>query len=312
LDIGWVGNFGRHSALRDNLNPIPLAANFNNVSPITGKALTQAGSVAERTEFRGMDDISRETFIGYSNYNALQVSVQRRFSKGLLIGGAYTYAKVLGVTSFDPLVPNNDARNYGPTSADRRHSLLINYSYDLPNPGQRMDNKFVGAVLDHWTFSGLTSFIAGAPINPSFSAQGSFDVTGSSNEGARLSIISNPKANIPAGHIFNPLAFAPPTVGTAAGCGPTCLGTMGVNPFYGNGINNWDLTMQKFIPLGSSERRGFKIQVQAYNAFNHPQFSAQNTTGQFNAAGKLTNSSFGKATGDTGYRIMSFNLRFEF
>jgi Carboxypeptidase regulatory-like domain len=312
LDVGWVGNFSRKQNLRLNLNPIPLGANFSNISPVTGTALTQAGSVLERTVYPGMNDISQEAFIGYSNYNALQVSVQRRLSNGLLIGGAYTWAKALGVTAFDPLVPNNDARNYGPLGTDRRQTLLINYSYDLPNAGKKLNNKFVGAILDNWTLSGLTSFISGAPINPGFSAKGGFDVTGSSNETPRLNIVGNPKANVPAGFIFNPAAFAAPAIGSAAGCGASCLGNMGVNPFYGKGINSWDMTMQKFIPVGKSERRGFKIQVQAFNAFNHPQFNAENTSGQFDSTGALTNSSFGKATGDTGYRIMSFNLRFEF
>ena len=311
LDVGWVGNFSRKQNLRVNLNPIPLAADFQNISPVTGTALTQAGSVAERNVYKGMNDINQESFIGYSNYNALQIAVNRRLSNGFLIGVSYAYSKALGVTSFDPLVPNNDARNYGPLGTDRRQSLLINYSYALPNVGKKLGNEFVSTILDNWTFSGLTTFISGAPIMPSFSAKGGYDVTGSSNEAPRLNLVGNPKANVPAGYIFNPGAFAPPTVGSAAGCGASCLGNMGVNPFYGAGTNNWDLTMEKFIPI-KSERRGFRIQVQAFNAFNHPQFDAQNTTGQFDSKGALSNSQFGKATGTTGYRIMSFNLRFEF
>jgi hypothetical protein len=338
IDISWVGNFGRHSAIRRNLNPVPLGADFAAQSSVTGKGLTQNGSVLERTNFPGWDDINQEYFGGYSNYHAFDFSAQRRLSNGFLLGVAYSFSKALGVTSFDPLVANNDARNYGPLSTDRRQNFLINYSYTLPDLGKRLDNKAISAVLGNWTFSGLSTFQSGPPITPTFSSGNGADISGSTNEtprpnylgsGANLSVLSNcttwnatPLA--PGNkYIFNPCSYAPPTQGTASGCSLTCLGTEGVGQIYGKGLNNFDWTLEKRIALGKSERRAFKVQVQAYNVFNHPQFNAWNMTGTFNATTSATNplivtaetpnnKKFGQATGDTGPRIMSFNLRFEF
>jgi hypothetical protein len=313
--------------------------------------------VIERGQYKGWQDISQETFNGYTNYNALNVSVQRRLSNGLLLGLAYTFSKALGVTAFDPLVPNNDARNYGPESTDRRHNLLINYSYDLPDPGKALNNKFLGFALDNWTFSGLTTFQTGAPINPTFSGgntDGSESETSRANYsgGAKnLSSINSGsctgwgKAAANVHYVFNPCAFTPatqdaawdPTANGGQGgvvatpCTATCLGTAGVGQFYGDGLNNFDLTLEKKFPLGSDSRRAFRVQFQAYNAFNHPQFitvdsSATFTATMCNASGTTCGNSsplliasekpnspkFGQATGDTGYRILSLNVRFEF
>ena len=337
VDVSWVGNFGRHSAITKNLNPVALGADFlpANISAVTGKSLTQNGSVLERTVYPGWQNITQEYFGGYVNYNALDVSVQRRLSNGFLIGGSYTISKALGVTAFDPLVPNNNQRNYGPTSVDRRQNLLINYSYDLPNLGQKMDNKFVGAVLDHWTFSGLTTLQSGAPINPTFTSSSSADITGTTSETPRPNYLGGAK-NLQAINfgactgwgspgpgtvfVFNPCAFAPPTQGTATGCSATCLGTVTNGDFYGKGLDTWDLTLEKRIPVGKNERRAFRLQFQAYNAFNHPQFITVNSTATYSASitgltvnsQSPNNSKFGEATGDSGYRILSLNLRFEF
>jgi len=348
LDFSWVGNFGRHSAITKNLNPVPLGADFADQSSVTGKGLTQNGSVLERTVFPGWQDVTEEYFGGYSNYNAFDFSAQRRLSNGFLLGASYSYSKVLGVTSFDPLVPNNDARNYGPTSTDRRQNLIINYSYALPDFGKKLDSRVISAILGNWTFSGLSTFQSGPPITPTFSSSSGADISGSQNEtprpnylgsGMNLSILSNCttwNAN-PMGpgtkYVFNPCSYAPPAQGTAAGCSATCLGTEGVGQIYGKGLNNFDWTLEKRIPVGKNERRAFKIQVQAYNVFNHPQFNAWNSTATFSSvfcndksqpcgasntnplqvfSFAQNNKKFGQATGDTGPRIMSFNLRFEF
>ena len=78
------------------------------------------------------------------NYNAMQVSVQRRLIKGLQMGLAYTLSKAEGIQGWDFMTEELYGkqgmrdRYYGPPSAsqnqDRRHILVINYSYAIPNP----------------------------------------------------------------------------------------------------------------------------------------------------------------------------------
>ena len=56
-------------------------------------------------------------------------------------------------SSFDPLVANNNERNYGPQSTDCRIVGTINYSYDLPKPGQLLHSRALGAITDNWSIS---------------------------------------------------------------------------------------------------------------------------------------------------------------
>jgi hypothetical protein len=133
------------------------------------------------------------------------------------------------------------------------------------------------------------------------------DYTGSGSEGARVDVLSNPYANVPAGLLMNPNAFAPPIPANQPGGSlMESIGNLGVNPFHYPSYNDWDMTIEKFIPIGSEAKRGFEVQVEAFNVLNHPQYTGYGTT-------MTSLSSFGKPTSDSpGPRVMSLNLRFEF
>jgi hypothetical protein len=296
---------GKNYTKSYSINPIPLGADFlaKNQDP------TKPGSIVpaalERVNYPGYNDINMEWFGGHVTYYALQTSLQRRLSNGLVFGAAYTWSHLLGVGSFDPLVPDNDARNYGPQSIDRRQVATINYSYDLPKLGKRLNNRVVAAVMDRWTLSGVTTFSNGGPFTPGFSTSPSLDITGSSSEGARINVVSgcNPKTNVPANLFFNPACFSEPAVGT--------IGDAGVNIMTNPGLNNWDATLTKSIPLWG-EKRSLRLQLQTYNTFNHTQFSSVNSSFTFNAAQTNTNLSIGKYTGAQSGRILSLAMHLYF
>ena len=321
LSVVYSFNYGRDLNVRDNLNAIPLGADYNpnNISPITGKALTQVGSALERVNYPGFQDISKEAFLGYTNYNALEVTLNHRLSKGLLFGVSFTYAKNLGVTAFDPLVPDNNARNYGPISFNRKGNLVFNYSYALPGLSKNLESsiggKVLGAIVNHWTYSGLATFQTGAPLMIGLSAP-AVDITGSGSEGARPNVVCNPTSGAPAGFMFNPACFTMPTPYTTAGL--ASIGNEGVNPVYSKGLNNWNMTLTKFIPIGLGEGRGFSVQVQAFNVFNHPQFDpgtgGSSTTARFNGSGAMTDAAaLGLPASDaTGPRVIAGYLTFTF
>jgi hypothetical protein len=127
---------------------------------------------------------------------------------------------------------------------------------------------------------------------------------------ARLNVVGDPYANVPAGLFFNPAAFAPPALGTA----PTVpvLGNAG----GGAGIltlprvTNVDATMAKFIPL-FGERKGLRLQVQAYNLFNHPQYNGVGGL-QFDNAGLQNSLGAGIFNSTLPARILAFGARLEF
>src|SRR5262249_5714283 len=162
----------------------------------------------------------------------------------------------------------------------------LNYSYEIPNLGKRFNSKFLGAFVDHWTLSGIVSIQSGAPFNPGGpNVNGTApDYTGTPDVTARVNVVGDPMKNVPAGLYFNPSAFAPPALGT--NITTPVLGNQG----GGSGVlslpktTNFDATMSKFIPL-FGERRGFRIQAQAYNVFNHTEYNGVGTGLQWDASG---------------------------
>ena len=109
---------------------------------------------------------------------------------------------------------------------------------------------------------------------------------------------------------YNPAAFAPPALGT--NITTPVLGNLG----GGSGvlslpkIVNTDATMSKFIPF--HERLGLRLQVQAYNVFNHPQFVGLGTGLVYDAAGNQTSLTAGVFNTTLPARVMAFSVRFEF
>jgi hypothetical protein len=158
--------------------------------------------------------------------------------------------------------------NYGPTAYDRAQSLVINYWYELPKLGKKLNSKALGLLTDDWSVSGITSFVSGAAVTPSIGWQDGRDVTGST-DGSRGELIGDPFANIPTGMHFNPAAFSATPKGTY---GNVSFGNFRPGILRGPGVNNWDMTLSKRVPLGSGEKRYLQFKVEAFNVFNHTQF----------------------------------------
>jgi hypothetical protein len=318
VDAAYVGAFRRHILMNRNINPIALYARFD-----PNNADTTNNSILPDNFFRpymGHADLTTREFSGTSNYHSLQTSVRRRWSKNLSFGAAYTFSKVLGTNAVSPYAYSNalfatKARNYGYLGNDRTHVLAINYTYELPKLGQKLHNKFIGAITDNWTISGITMFSSGAPFAPSFSLSPSKELTGST-EGARINIIGDP--NLPNsqrtfGQQFNTAAFAMPTGCSWTNRTTACFGNAGVNYLRGPGINNWDMTFAKAIPLGLGEGRFLRLRGEFYNIWNHTQFSGINSGAIFNPnTGAQTNANFGAFSSARAPRQISLSLRLQF
>lgn len=296
LDLAYVGSVSRHLIVNRNLNAIPYGATFlpQNEDPTKKKQKPDAnlGSNAYDRNFlrpmQGYGDIRDHEFSGTSNYNSLQASVKRRFVKGLFLGVAYTWSKCLTVASGDGDYIRIDGltrlANYGRCNYDIRNNLVINYVYGLPNVASRLrplNHAVSRAVLNDWQISGVTIFRNGPPYGVGFSVPGigSPQLTGSYTEGARVKLIGDPTLGAtrsPYGRI-NPFAFAPPDVGSIGMDAP-------VNYLTKPGTNNWDMSLQKNVSL--SERLKLQVRLDAFNVFNHPQFTGVHSTINFSG---LTN-----------------------
>ena len=314
LDVGYSGDWGYNQQLSYDINPIPIGtrAPFNpkNADPTNGNKTLP--DILLRTKYPGFNTVNTYNHLGSSNYNAMTTMLQERLSGGLVFGAAYTWSRSMGLTAFNPVVPNNASYNYGRLGFDRRQNFQFNWSYDIPGLGQKMHSKILGAVVDHWTLSGIWSIQSGPPFNPGFSiVSGTPDYTGTPDVGARINVTGNPYTNVPAGHYFNPGAFAPPAIGTTITT--PVLGNLG----GGSGVmslphyTNVDATMSKFIPL-FGERRGLRLQAQAYNVFNHPEFIGLGSGMTYDGSGNQTSLTAGVFNSTLPARIMAFSARVEF
>lgn len=308
IDVSYVGMVSHHLYMARNINPIPMYARFDpkNADP------TQPGKVLPDNFFRtrmGYGDLNAEEHGASSNYNALQVSANRRFARGLLFGVSYTFSKILGVVSSDTssvspyFAPRQ--RNYGPLTYDRTNSLVFNYMYELPKLGKRTGWRPAGWVLDNWELSGITSFISGTPFTPGFSTVDSTEITGST-EGARIIVVGDtyiPKSDRTFFRNFNTAAFARPARGS--------FGNVGVDSMRGPGINNWDVNVTKRFPL-FSESRYIQFRAELFNAWNHTQFSGLYTTARFDANGNQVDPNFGAFSSARAPRTVQLSLRVAF
>ena len=313
-DAAYVGSRSRHLLDVRNINPVPVGADF---LPSHADATSKNAPLPEDfyRYYPGLSTINIYEFASNANYNALQASLQRRYGKNLGLGASYTFSKDLGTGSaYSTAISsyfNPRHYNYGALSYDRSQVFKLNYSYDLPDPGHRMGKslaaKAVTFAAGNWTLSGVTSFVSGAPFTPTFTTTNSQNITGST-DGARITVVGDP--TLPSNqrtiyHTFNTAAFVVTPVGSFGNVAPGLL--------RGPGLENWDISLKKQFPLGLGERRTLQIRVEAYNAFNHTQFTSVNSAAIFNpTTGAQTNPNFGAYTAAAPARILSFSARLQF
>ncbi len=200
IDIGYVGNLGRHEVvplpfnqarIASPTNPImkgnPLgfeqdytygysvvtqAGTFNPAPLPNGQPYLQTfegGNVDLRVPYIGYSSESESyTAAGISAYNALQTHVEKRMSHGLQVGFSYTYSHATDEQSAMGLFYNGnnplDLRSgYGLSDFDREHVINFTYTYELPTFFSATSIK--GRFTDGWSISGLTVIQSGQPYS---------------------------------------------------------------------------------------------------------------------------------------------------
>ena len=348
VEVSYVGSQSRHLQQNRNLNNLPYGTNFTKaaqdptrfpggVVPDCDTTINQSykdaglcfdGAKALPADFLrpypGYGGITYYENAGLSNYNSLQVAVNRRFTRGLQFGLAYTYSKTMdygdddrtGLATYRPL----RIWNYGKAGFDQTHVMVINYTYDLPRVSRMMgDNKLVKGVFDNWQVSGVTAFASGTPSGIGYTTTTGADLTGG-GDGQRLFLVGDPtavdrkQATLANGLIgtiqwINPASVALPPKGN--------FGNLPKDVFRLPGTHNWDLSFFKNIPF-FSERRFLQLRWEMYNVFNHTQFSGVNSTARFDdnptsaTYRQQINTNFGQVTAARPARVMQGSLRFSF
>ena len=324
-EVAYVGNFGRHFWRAKQTNTIPInayanPANLFNNEPIAADFL--------RRDYPGVGQINYlTTDDDVLNYNAMQVSVQRRLTKGLQMGAAYTLSKAMGVKGWDYVTEELYGkqglrdRYYGPPSAtqeqDRRHSLVVNYSYQLPNPLPNV--PVVKYLFANWEASGVTQFLTGNAIDPVCNTNQSGvlntnpSLTGVATRceltGQDINAFTpDPNAVFADQVHFNIGAFRrPKPVNGIGNLGDAPIGVLR-HPSW----SNWDLTLARRIPVNIGRGGSVRIQWQLYNMWNQVQFTTMDATARFDANGNNVLPNTGKYTQTTNPLNMGLTLRFDY
>jgi len=303
LDVSYQNVLGRHLIQTVNLNTLPYGAHFapqNQDATSPGKPLPDVFL----RPLPGYGNITYSDNVYTSNYNALLVSANRRFTRGVQFGLAYTYAKYMNYTGI-PLYRPLRVWSYGKDSSDQTHNFVFNATWELPKASKLAPNRAVHHIFDNWQLDAITTFCSGQPSGISYTTTDSADITGG-GDGARVNVTG--KAQLASGDRtflawFDSSVFARPAKGDP--------GNAPKDVFRLPGVNNWDLSLEKKFPL-KSESRFFQLRLEAYNAWNHTQFSGVNTSASFNSTGQQVNAMFGQVTSTRTPRVMQVSLRATF
>ena len=290
------------------------------------------GTQASRP-YQPFTDILEDLNEGASNYNALQVSLEKRPQPGaqgilknitLLVN--YTYSKAMdiglannggttdlgsskgsGVNYGNPLQHQFDT---GPSDFDHTHIFVASYAWDLPKFNDM--NSLTRWTIGGWQWSGIFTASTGDPLN----LLAGTDRSKTNLGGDRVDFVgpASEYGGVPAQATRTPCSgtgtcvpwlnksvFANPAVGT--------FGNVGKDAFRGPSRWNMDMALIKnFYPMKSHENIAVQLRGELFNIFNHPQFA--------DPTGTFSSSNFGQIRGTSGgqsdYRIIQFALKVNF
>ena len=283
FDLAYVGSSSKDLLQTRPINAIPWGAKFlpENQDP-TRAPSSVPGATALADDFlrpyQGYNYIRLWEYGAYSNYHALQTSLNRRFDNGLMFSVFYVWSKVLGTTDCDGCAarPNateeeNRRANYSYVYYDRPHTFVVNFIYQTP----RLAKGVLGLLANDWQISGVYRWMSGTPypINFFIPGIGNTNLTGS-DQPARIVVTCDPGkgwSGDPYQQI-DPSCFAPPQPGSD--------GMESARYFvHGPPVNNLDLSLSKSFSFGKGIR--LEVRLDAFNALNHTQFTGVNNTAVF-------------------------------
>jgi hypothetical protein len=293
ITVGYVGSKGTHLLILEEQNPAVY---------IPGQSTTGTNNVNARRPYTNFTTITEDTSTGYSNYNSLQISWNRRFTHGFTLLGSYVFSKSMDIASNDGNSglgnqgrdPYNLNLDYGPSDFDVKHRFVTSFVYRIPGLGS--EGRLVKALTGGWQVDGVLTAQSGTPFTVRAGSDRSLvgvnldtaDVIG------QVATFNNESNTQKIAKYFNTAAYAPPALGT--------FGTGGRNSLYGPGLLNLDAGLFKLVPFG--EARHMELRWETFNTLNHPNFLNPNAT--------FTSTIFGHITSAQSGRVMQIAAKVVF
>ncbi|HEV2764231.1 MAG TPA: hypothetical protein VGV38_14705, partial [Pyrinomonadaceae bacterium] len=301
-EVSYVGNHGLHIWRLIN-------GSYNAVRPQFRQQVAN-GADANTFGFRRFNisnGITRDESTGDSNYHAMQVWIDRRFSNRLAFQTAYTWSHTISnvaTQSYQSLT--TDVFNYdldrGDADLDRRHALVFNAVYALPN--FRRWGSLASNILGDWQLNTIASFYSGTPLNIILGT----DVAGLGNSttqrpnlvpGVPIYLDNDDDPAL----LINRAAFAAPARGT--------FGNLPRGFVRAPGIKNVDFSAAKNWRI--RERVGLQFRAEMFNVFNFVNYRGHNaSTAGGGIENNLANGGFGRAGSTRGPREIQFGMKVNF
>jgi hypothetical protein len=322
FEIGYVGTKGTKLPRFIEGNPAVFVPGETNGMPnstennVNNRRLYSGCNLSPASPPCTYASVGLISSIANSSYNALQTSLEKRFSHGLSFLASYTFSKTLDdVSSFNitgsasqSVAGENDlaqnpfdlASEYGRSMFDARHRFVVSYEWRVPF-WNHLANWYQH-VLGDWQLNGITTFMSGTPFtvydSTDVSLQGSApEISGFSSN--RPDVIGNPN-NGPRTpqEWFNTAAFQQLNPATQAGQ----FGNEGRNIVQGPGLEQWDFSAFKTIPIHESKSLQFRAEF--FNVFNHANFRLPDND--------ISSPTFGEISEALPGRLVQLALKFLF
>jgi hypothetical protein len=320
LMVGYFGSYGDRQRISLNVNQFTTPGGTVRPYP----RLSASSPILPGTVLGNITEIES---LGYSRYNGLWVTANRRLSKGLQLQGSYTLSKSTDTNSYDAGIVSQDNTNIadseGLSDFDTRHRFSINASYDLPFTGNRWKDGWQVVVVEQAqtgnplnVVTNITTITGTATVRPDLigtpviSPSPNLDANGNvvSYQWFASNTVCDPRIAAPAaGSCNSSSVFALPYSST----GVAHFGSMGRNEIIGPGFGNTDLSFIKNLTMAGSAR--VQLRVEIFNLFN------QANLGQPGRIATVGSTSFGVIsntrfpTGDSGSaRQIQFAAKFLF
>jgi hypothetical protein len=285
----YAGSKGTKLLQGEQLNP-----------PIYIPGQSTAANISQRRPYGpAFDTITLVNSVGSSNYNSLQLTLDKRFSRGLTVQANYTWGKAIdfgsgGGTQWPSLTPGYARYDRGLADFHHEHRFVASGLWELP--GLTTQRLPVRAVLGGWQASGSMILQSAA----AFSVQSGRDNT-LTGFGNRAQLVGDPSRDAradpnrdPVLEWFNTRAFAQNAMGV--------YGNSGRNIIFGPGLANVDMAVAKHFSITETARLQFRGEF--FNLFNRANFNEPNAT--------LTSGTYGRITSALDPRILQFGLKFLF
>jgi hypothetical protein len=301
LDAGYVGNRGTH---------LMILADWNQARP--NSSLAENLSLQARRPIQNFGAIEVAYGAGYSNYNALQLKLEKRYSAGLTFINSFTWSKGIDNASGHLEANNGDnsranirdlAHEKGLSGYDQPFNDTLSGVYALPfGRGKRFGgswNRLVDGALGGWQLTLINTLTSGLPLNITYSPTGQFQVSGlpsvRPNQVLGASLVT-PEGQRTTSNYLDKNAVTVPTDPSKP------FGTLARNAARGYGLFQLDLGLHKEFTL--TERARLQLRSEMFNLTNQTNFGPPATG--------ISGSNYGSITSTFPARQVQFAMRLAF